>query len=106
MKEIVKRIMETETEIRDRVEDAHSEAQKIVRAAETGSRDIVEEKRLAAMKEGQALIERLASEAEEERALQVEKVSGGSAELLKRRSKEVEKAVARIIDIVTDSVRT
>ncbi len=105
MKEIVQRIMETEKEIRGRVEDAHSEAQKIVRAAESGSRDIIEEKRLAAMKEGQALIERLASEAEAERTLQVEKVSGGSAELLKRRSKEVEKAVARIIDIVTDSGR-
>ncbi|MBN2184002.1 MAG: hypothetical protein JW746_01610 [Candidatus Krumholzibacteriota bacterium] len=103
MKEIVKRIIETEKEIRDKVEDAHSQAQKIVRAAESGSRDIIEKKRLEAMKEGQALIERLTAEAEAKRTLQVEKVRGGSAELLKKRSKEVDRAVGRIVDMVTDS---
>ena len=103
MKEIVKKIMETEQEIRGKVEDAHSKAQKVIRAAESGSRDIIEKKRQDAMKEGQALIERLTAEAEAERTLQVDKVKGGSAELLKRRSKEVDIAVGRIIDMVTDS---
>jgi vacuolar-type H+-ATPase subunit H len=105
LKEIVKKIMETENEVRGRVEDAHSQAQKIVRAAESGSRDIIEKKRLEAVKEGQALIERLTGEAEEQRTLQVEKVRGGSAELLKSRSKKVDRAVGRIIDMVTDSGR-
>ena len=106
MKEIVKKIMETENEIRGKVEDAYLRAQKIVRAAESGSRDIIEKKRQDAIKEGQELIERLTGEAEGERALQVEKVKGGSAELLKRRSKEVDSAIGRIIDMVTDSSRT
>jgi len=93
--------METENEIRGKVEEAHSSAQKIVRVAESGSRDIVEKKRQEAMKEGQALIERLTSEAEKERTVQVNKVKGGSSELLKRRASEVDKAVDKIVMMVT-----
>jgi len=101
LKEVVKKIMETENELRGKVEDARSQAQKIVKTAESGSRDIIEKKRQEAMKKGQALIESMTNEAESERTLQVDKVKGGSSELLKRRSKEVDRAVDRIIDMVT-----
>ncbi len=93
--------MEAEKEIRGKVEDAHSQAQKIVRSAETSSREIVEKSRQKAVKDGQDLIERLTNEAEKERDLQVGKVKGGGAELMNKRSSEIEGAVKRIIDIVT-----
>ncbi len=92
--------METENEVRGKVEEAHSEAQKIVRTAESGSRDIIETRRQNAIREGQALIERLTAEAEQERSQQISKVKGGSTEVLKKRSGEIEKAVSQIIEMV------
>jgi vacuolar-type H+-ATPase subunit H len=101
LKEVVKKIMETENEVRGKVERAHEEAQKIVRSAEGKSRDIAEESRQNAIREGQRLVELLKKEAETERDLQVGKVRGGSEELVKRRAKEIERAVKEITKLVT-----
>ncbi|MBU8920725.1 MAG: hypothetical protein KOO63_02585 [Bacteroidales bacterium] len=101
MKEIVKKIMETEKEIRGRIDEAKAKAQKVVRGAETKSREVVEQGRHQAVHDGQELIERLSREAERERALQVSKVSGGSEELLQKKSAGIAKAVTRIHGLVT-----
>ncbi|MBN1164687.1 MAG: hypothetical protein JXB45_08920 [Candidatus Krumholzibacteriota bacterium] len=101
MKEIVQQILETEREIREKIDQAHAEAQKIVRNAEIRSREILDERRQEATREGQQMIERLKQEAEEERNRQVEAVKGGSPELLSSRSREIEQVVTKITGLVT-----
>jgi vacuolar-type H+-ATPase subunit H len=100
VKEVVKKIMETETEVREQIEHARQEAQKIVRNAEARSREIGEESRQRAIREGQELVERLRREAEAERDRQVDKVKGGSAELMQAKEREIERAVAAIIELL------
>jgi vacuolar-type H+-ATPase subunit H len=101
LKEVVKKIMETEAEVREQIERAHQEAQKIVRNAEARSREIAEESRQQAVRGGQQLVERLKREAEEERDRQVGRVKGGSPELMKQKEREIEEAVAQIIGLIT-----
>ena len=101
MKEVVKKIMETEAEVRKKVEAAHEKAQKIVRGAEGKSRDVTEETRQNAIREGQQLIEFLKKEAEAERDREVGKVKGGSAEIMERRAKEIDLAVMAITGLAT-----
>ena len=101
MKEIVKQIVETENEVRGRIEEARAEAQRIVRDAETRSREIVETGRQEAMRESQELVARLRREAEDERTRQIEAVKGGGAELLAGKTVEIERAAADVLGIIT-----
>jgi len=101
VKEIVRQIMETENEVRERVEQARAEAQKIVRDAETRVREIIETGRQEAIRESQELVARQRQEAEQERARQIGAVEGGGAELLAGKSAEIEKAAAAVLEIVT-----
>jgi F-type H+-transporting ATPase subunit b len=100
LKEIVKQIMETETEVREAVEKARAEAQKIVREAETDSRDIIEKGRQQAIRESQELVERCRRDAEAERKRQVDAVKGGSEELLASKAARIESAAAKVLDMV------
>jgi vacuolar-type H+-ATPase subunit H len=100
LKEIVKQIMETETEVRKAVEDARVEAQKIVREAEAQSRDIIEKGRQDAIRESQKLVVKYHDDAEAERKRQIDAVKGGSEELLASKSDHIERAVLKVLDIV------
>lgn len=103
MKEVVRKIIETEREVRDRIERAHGQAQKIVRDSETSSRELTEERRQKAVLEAQELVERMKKEAEEEHHRQVEKVKGGSPELVRKKSKEIDRAVELVTALVIGS---
>lgn len=100
MKEIVKKIMETEREVRERIETAREEAQRIVREAEKKSRELTEEHRQRTTRDAQEMVERMKREAEAEKTLQIEKVKGGSHALIEKRSTEIERAVGRIVGVV------
>ena len=100
MKEIVKQIMETETEVREAVDDARAEAQKIVREAEGQSRDVIEKGRQSAIRESQELVAKFRKDAEDERKAQVDAVKGGSEELLASKASHIDTAVLKMLDIV------
>ena len=100
MKEIVKQIMETETEVREAVDKARAEAQKIVREAETESRDVIEKGRQSAIRESQELVAKYRKDAEDERRRQVDAVKGGSEELLASKGARIETAAVKVLDIV------
>ena len=100
MKEIVKQIMETETEVREAVDNARAEAQKIVRDAETRSRDVIDKGRQDAIRESQELVAKYRKDAEDERKRQVDAVKGGSDELLASKSAHIEAAALKVLDIV------
>ena len=100
MKEIVKQIMETETEVREAVDSARTEAQKIVRDAEVQSRDVIEKGRQEAIRESQELVARHRKDAEDERKAQVDAVKGGSDELLASKAAHIDMAVLKVLGIV------
>lgn len=100
LKEIVQKIIETEQEVREKIEVARKEAQDIVRRAEAQSRELEEQKRQEAVKQAQELIERLKREAERERDSQVENVKGGSKELIEKKGGEIDRAVERVTDLI------
>jgi vacuolar-type H+-ATPase subunit H len=100
VKEVVRKIIDTEREVRERIEEARGEAQKTVRDAEVSSRELLEEAKQKAVREGQELIARLQHEAEVERDRQVEMVKGGSPELMTKRKKEIDRAVKRIVALI------
>jgi len=100
LKEIVKQIMETETEVREAIDNARAEAQKIVREAEVQSRDVVEKGRQEAIRESQELVAKYRKDAEDERKRQVDAVKGGSDELLASKSTQIEAAAVKVLDIV------
>jgi vacuolar-type H+-ATPase subunit H len=100
LKEIVKQIMETETEVREAVENARAEAQKIVREAESESREIIEKGRQDAIRKSQELVSKYRSDAEAEHSRQVDAVKGGSGELIASKADHIEAAVAKVLDIV------
>jgi len=100
MKEIVQKIMETEREVRERIDSAREEAQRIVRKAESDSRDVEEQARQKAVGEAHDLVERMKREAEQEKSRQIGEVRGGSPELLETKAKEIETAVDRVTKLV------
>jgi vacuolar-type H+-ATPase subunit H len=100
LKEIVKQIMETETEVREAVEQARAEAQKIVRDSEAQARDVIEKGRQDATRESQELVTKYREDAEAERKRQVDAVKGGSEELLASKAAQIERAVVKVLDIV------
>ena len=100
MKEIVKQIMETETEVREAVDSARADAQKIVRDAETQSRDVIEKGRQSAIRESQELVAKYRKDAEDERKRQVDAVKGGSEELLASKAAHIDTAAVKVLDIV------
>ena len=100
MKEIVQKIMETEREVRERIDGAREEAQRIIRKAESESRDVEEQGRQKAVGEAHELIVRMKREAEEEKNRQIEAVQGGSPELLENKAGEIETAVDRVTKLI------
>jgi vacuolar-type H+-ATPase subunit H len=100
LKEIVKQIMETETEVREAVDNARTDAQKIVRDAEVQSRDVMEKGRQEAIRESQEFVARRRKDAEDERRAQVDAVKGGSEELLASKAAHIDTAVLKVLDIV------
>jgi vacuolar-type H+-ATPase subunit H len=100
LKEIVKQIMETETEVREAVEDARAEAQKIVREADAQARDVIEKGRQDAIRESQKLVTKYRDDAEAERKRQIDAVKGGSEELLASKAPHIDAAVVKVLDIV------
>jgi V/A-type H+-transporting ATPase subunit G/H len=100
MKEIVQKIMDTEREIREKIDGARGEAQKIVRRAESQSRETEELGRQRAVQEAHELVERMKREAEEEKSRQIEQVRGGSPELLETKAREIGIAVERVKKLV------
>jgi vacuolar-type H+-ATPase subunit H len=105
LKEVVRKIIDTEHEFRESVEQAREKARKIVRDAEDRGRELVEESRRRALKEAQELIARLKSEAEDEKERRVGQVEGGGAELLSKKGKEIGRAVERITELVTGGIK-
>lgn len=100
MKEIVQKIMETEREVRERIDGAREEAQRIVRKAESESRDVEEKGRQKAVGEAHDLVERMKREAEEEKNRQIEEVRGGGPELLEAKAGEIGTAIDRVTKLV------
>lgn len=92
--------METEREVRERIDGTREEAQKIIRRAEAESRDVEEQGRQKAVQEAHELVERMKREAEGEKNRQIGQVRGGSPELLESRAKEIETAVERVKRII------
>ena len=100
MKEIVKKIMETEQEVRERIDRARGDAQRIVREAEKRSRELVEEDRQKTARDAQEIVARMKREAEQEKVHRIEKVKGGSPELIEKKGREIDRAVRRVVDAV------
>lgn len=100
MKEIVQKILETEKEVRESIEKAHADSQRIVREAEEGSRQVEEGVRHTAMQKAQEISERMKREAEEERQRQVNAAQGGSAELIRKKSAEIKAATTRVTNLI------
>jgi vacuolar-type H+-ATPase subunit H len=100
VKEIVQKILETEKEVRESIEKAHADSQRIVREAEEGSRQVEERVRHAAMQKAQEITERMKREAEEERQRQIDAAQGGSAELIRKKSAEIKAATTRVTNHV------
>lgn len=100
MKEIVQKILETEKEVRDGIEKAHADAQRIVREAEDGSRQVEERVRQKAMHEAQEIVEKMKGEAEKERQRQIDAAQGGSVELIRKKSAEIKAATARVTNLI------
>ena len=105
MKDIVKKIMESEKEVRASVEAARAEAQQIVRDSEVKNREIIEQGRQKAVMEGQNLLESMKREAEEERKVQVSQVKIDTDSVMKKRGSEIDRTVAMIKDLVTGKNR-
>lgn len=105
MKDIVKKIMESEKEVRASVEAARAEAQQIVRDSEVKNREIIEQGRQKAVMEGQNLLESMKREAEEERKVQVSQVKIDTESVMKKRGSEIDRTVAMIKDLVTGKNR-
>lgn len=100
MKEIVQKIMETEREVRERIDGAREEAQRIIRKAESESREVEEQGKQEAVREAQELVSRMKREAEEEKNRQIEEVRGGSPELLETKTGEIATAVDRVTKLI------
>ncbi len=100
MKEIVQKILETEKGVRESIERAHADSQMIVREAEEKSRKVEEGVRQKAMHDAQEIVERMKLEAEEERKRQIGTAQGGSAEIIKKKSKEIKAAADRVTNLV------
>ena len=100
MKEIVQKILETEKEARDGVENARAEAQQIVREAEEKSRQVEEGVRKEAMQKAHSIMERMKEEAERERKQQVERAQVGSTEIIKKKKAEIETAAGRVTNLI------
>ncbi len=88
--------MDTEREVRERIDGTREEAQKIIRRAESESRDVEEQGRQKAVQEAHELFERMKREAEEEKISQIEQVRGGSPKLLASKAKEIDTAAERV----------
>jgi len=100
MKEIVQKIMETEREVRERIDGAREDAQRIIRKAESESRDVEEQSRQKAVGKAHDLVERMKREAEAEKSRQIEEVRGGSPELLETKAKQIDTAVERVTNLI------
>lgn len=100
MKEIVQKILETEKEARDGIENARAEAQQIVREAEEKSRQVEEKVRQEAMRKAHSIVERMKEEAERERKQQVECAQIGSAAIIKEKRAEIEAAADRVTNLI------
>jgi len=100
VKEAVRKIIDIEREVREKIERARDDAQKTVRDAEVGSRELLEGAKQKAVREGQELIARLQREAGDERDRQVKMVKGGSPELMTKRKKEIDRAIQRIVTLI------
>lgn len=100
VKEVVQKILETEKEVREEIERAHTEAQTIVRQAEERSRAVEDEVRRRAMRESQETLDRMKREADEEHKRLVDAAKGGSSELIAKRSAEIKAAAERVINLI------
>jgi vacuolar-type H+-ATPase subunit H len=100
VKEIVQKILEAEKEVRESIEKAHADAQKIVRDAENQSGQIEARVREQAMHEAQKKVDLLKGEAEAERQRQIAAAQGGSTELIRKKSAEIKAAARRVTDLV------
>jgi vacuolar-type H+-ATPase subunit H len=100
LKEIVQKILETEKEAHDGIENARVEAQRIIRKAEDQSGQIEAGVREKAVLEAQKITERIKKEAEEERQRQIDAAQGGSAELIKKKSAEIEEAAENVTNLI------
>jgi vacuolar-type H+-ATPase subunit H len=100
LKEIVQKILETEKEAHDGIENARAQAQRIVRKAEDESGQIEEKVREQAMLEAQKITERMKEEAEAERRRQIDAAQGGSAELIKKKGAEIKEAAESVTNLI------
>ena len=100
MKEIVQKILEVEKEVRESIEKAHADAQRIVREAEDKSGQIEARVREQAMHEAQKKVDLLKGEAEAERQRQIAAAQGGSTELIEKKSTEIKAAARRVTDLI------
>ena len=100
MKEIVQKILETEREVREAIDRAHGDAQRIVHEAEARSRQIEDEYRQKATHEAQEIVERMKAEAEAERAKRIGSVQSGSADLIRAKRPEIARSADRVIKLI------
>ena len=100
MKEIVQKILETEKEAREGIENARAQAQQIVREAEEKSRQVEEKVRQDAMRKAHVIMQQMSEEAERERKQYVERAQIGSAEIIKAKRAEIEAAANRVTNLI------
>ena len=100
VKEAVQKILETEKELRESIERAHTEAQNIVRGAEERSRQVEDEVRQRAVREAQEMLDRMKREAEEERSRQLETAQAGIVDLAGKKTAAIKAAAERVTNLV------
>jgi vacuolar-type H+-ATPase subunit H len=100
VKEIIRKILETEKEARDGIENSRAEAQQIVREAEEKSRQVEEGVRKEAMQKAHSIMEQMKEEAERERKQQVERAQVGSTEIIKKKKTEIETVADRVMNLI------
>ena len=102
MKEQIDRILKTEKEVHEKIEESRDESRKIIKEAEARSREIVDEGRKEAFERSKGIVEGYKSRAEVEREKKIGDVKAGNEDFFSDREGEIKNAIGRIAEIVSD----
>lgn len=102
MKEQIDRILETEKEVNAKIEKAREKSRKIIREAEANSREVINQGRKEAFSRSKDIVEDYKKKARDQREKQIGNVKAGSEDFFSEKKAEIEKAVSRITEIISD----
>jgi vacuolar-type H+-ATPase subunit H len=105
LKRQIDRILETEKEVREKIDQAREKSRKIIREAEAKSREIVDGGRKEAFSRSKDIVEDYKKRAKEERDRQIGGVKADTEDFFSQKRGEIEKAASRITEMLSDPER-